>query len=335
MVNITPQDTWEYDYLGDTLTYRWPDDAPAGKYDLHFHYYEATGDAYFELSWAEKDDWVPYRIRPEETLSEIALATTGNVSNTSIIAERNGIADPNWIYEGQIIEVPKGDYAYNTSSELPVRFVPESSYVDSGGSATFYTDNTSSEPPIKLTPEPSYVDNGDATASTYFDSENDASPPATTSSTGDALINGAADVVTGNLFSEPTVCGVTDERDAEIVGLPSPLNPFLNAHQRSCFVHDYMMPDDKDPIKDFNDPGVIAADAVLALTSPNPAMQAAFGTKAAIGAGAAGAQAVAGAAVDGAAAIVNGTNTVLDGIATGINDLENAITSGFYLGNIF
>ena len=228
-VYITPQDTWEYDYDGDAFTYRWPDYAPGGKYDLHFHYYEATGDAYFELSWAE------------------------------------------------------------------------------GGSTTFYPDNTSSEPPVRLPPEPSYVDNGDATTFTFYDSENGASPFTTTSSIGDAVINGAADMVTGNFFSQETVCGVGDERDAEIAGFPSSSNPTLNAHQPSCFVHDYMMPDDKDPIKDFEDPGVIAADAVLALTSPNPAMKVVFGTKAAMGAGAA----VAGAA-----------DTFLDGIA----DLENAIT---------
>ncbi|NES06059.1 MAG: hypothetical protein F6K22_26600 [Okeania sp. SIO2F4] len=254
-VYITPQETWEYDYGGDTFTYRWPDYAPGGKYDLHFHYYEETGNAYFELSWAEK-------------------------------------------------------------SELPITFVPEPSYVDSGGSATLYTDNTTSEP--------SYVDSSNATTFTFDDSENGGSPFTTTSSIGDSLINGAADVVTGNFFSQETVCGVGDERNAEIVGLPFSSNPILNAHQPSCFIHDYLVPDDKDPVEDFDDPGVILADATLALTSPNPVFQVAFGTKASLGAAA---------AVGGA--VVDGTNTVLDGIATGINDLENAITSGWPINHLF
>lgn len=53
-VYITSKDEWREDAYGEhqEIEFTVPN---TGKYDLHFHYYENTGDAYFELSWKEVD----------------------------------------------------------------------------------------------------------------------------------------------------------------------------------------------------------------------------------------------------------------------------------------
>lgn len=49
---ITPKNQWKNDaHDGKTISYTW--DGRSGDYDLHFHYYEAGGDARFNLDWNE------------------------------------------------------------------------------------------------------------------------------------------------------------------------------------------------------------------------------------------------------------------------------------------
>ncbi|MEH1897618.1 MAG: S8 family serine peptidase [Nostoc sp.] len=54
-------------------------------------------------------DWESYKIRSGDTLSGIALRTMGNGTAPyyNFIAQRNGIANPSYIYTGQTIYVPK------------------------------------------------------------------------------------------------------------------------------------------------------------------------------------------------------------------------------------
>jgi murein DD-endopeptidase MepM/ murein hydrolase activator NlpD len=47
-IYITPKDEWQQAYGShQEITY----DLPQGRYDLHFHYFEGGGNAYFDLSW--------------------------------------------------------------------------------------------------------------------------------------------------------------------------------------------------------------------------------------------------------------------------------------------
>lgn len=54
-------------------------------------------------------EWEAYRIQPGDTLSEIALQRMGSGSAPyyNFIAQKNGISDPNWIFAGHNILVPK------------------------------------------------------------------------------------------------------------------------------------------------------------------------------------------------------------------------------------
>jgi pimeloyl-ACP methyl ester carboxylesterase len=54
-------------------------------------------------------DWEAYKIRSGDTLSGIALRTMGNGTAPyyNFIAQKNGIANPNFIYAGQTIYIPK------------------------------------------------------------------------------------------------------------------------------------------------------------------------------------------------------------------------------------
>ena len=59
----------------------------------------------------EKDNyqWVSYRIQPGDSLSQIALNTTGNANNYWKIANKNGIVNPNQIRAGYEIWVPSNN----------------------------------------------------------------------------------------------------------------------------------------------------------------------------------------------------------------------------------
>jgi LysM repeat protein len=63
-------------------------------------------------------DWVPYTIVSGDSLSQIALDTMGDSSEAAynFIAQHNGIADPNLIYAGQVIEIPTEGVAQTASS---------------------------------------------------------------------------------------------------------------------------------------------------------------------------------------------------------------------------
>ncbi|NEQ36971.1 MAG: LysM peptidoglycan-binding domain-containing protein [Okeania sp. SIO3I5] len=254
-VYITPQETWEQDYGGNTFTYRWPDSAPGGKYDLHFHYYEETGNAYFELSWAEKDDWVLYRVSENETLSEIAWKTTGDVSNTSIIAEHNGIVDPNFIYENQIIEVPKGNYPYNTSSELPIT-LPESPYVDNGGEygptaviqvngGPVLNSDDNSIPSNSSSPEPGLLERGL-----------------------NGVVNGGTDVLIGNIPFTSTLCGLGNLRDGAFQNTPQYDDSVRQQIEEACDQHDEDLNATGKGFGEIWDPGVSQAHWDLANNLP-------------------------------------------------------------------
>ncbi|MCL2929527.1 MAG: LysM peptidoglycan-binding domain-containing protein [Trichodesmium sp. MAG_R01] len=53
--------------------------------------------------------WVDYTIQPGDSLSQIALNTTGNASNYWKIADKNGIVNPNEINVGWTISVPSNN----------------------------------------------------------------------------------------------------------------------------------------------------------------------------------------------------------------------------------
>lgn len=67
-------------------------------------------------------DWVPYTVRPGDTLSEIASRTMGNGSAPyyNFIANMNGIANPNLIYAGETIFVPKQASSLQPQQQLHI-----------------------------------------------------------------------------------------------------------------------------------------------------------------------------------------------------------------------
>jgi GH25 family lysozyme M1 (1,4-beta-N-acetylmuramidase)/nucleoid-associated protein YgaU/pimeloyl-ACP methyl ester carboxylesterase len=64
-------------------------------------------------------DWVTHTIQSGDSLSQIALDRMGDSSEAAynFIAQHNGIADPNLIYAGQVIEIPTEVSAPTTVSE--------------------------------------------------------------------------------------------------------------------------------------------------------------------------------------------------------------------------
>ncbi|MEH2229142.1 MAG: S8 family serine peptidase [Nostoc sp.] len=71
-------------------------------------------------------DWDAYKIRSGDTLSGIALRTMGNgtASYYNFIAQRNGIANPNRIYAGQTIYVPRQVSAPTVNLNNTVNYQP-------------------------------------------------------------------------------------------------------------------------------------------------------------------------------------------------------------------
>jgi surface antigen/LysM repeat protein len=59
-----------------------------------------------QVAIAEQNyQWTPYTVSSGDTLSQIAQDTTGNAANYKLIAEHNGITNPNLIRAGQVIEI--------------------------------------------------------------------------------------------------------------------------------------------------------------------------------------------------------------------------------------
>ncbi len=120
-VYITSKDEWREDAYGEyqEIEFTVPN---SGKYDLHFHYYENTGDAYFDLSWEEKpvdsgsgEDTVTedryYSVKEGDTPSGIALNELGDASRwREIIRESTGeqLTDDEIIRPGDLLILPDG-----------------------------------------------------------------------------------------------------------------------------------------------------------------------------------------------------------------------------------
>jgi hypothetical protein len=120
-VYITSQDEWREDAYGEhqEIEFTVPN---SGKYDLHFHYYENTGDAYFDLSWEEKpvdsgsgEDTVTkdryYYVKEDDTPSDIASNELGDANRwPEIIRGSTGeqLTDGDIIYPGELLILPDG-----------------------------------------------------------------------------------------------------------------------------------------------------------------------------------------------------------------------------------
>jgi hypothetical protein len=86
---VTPQDQWQSAYGDKEITAT----LPQGRYDLHFHYFEGGGDAYFNLDWS-KVEIAPPPPPPSNPDINIQLDFQGNFT----AAQRSAIqrAAQNW-----------------------------------------------------------------------------------------------------------------------------------------------------------------------------------------------------------------------------------------------
>jgi nucleoid-associated protein YgaU len=62
-----------------------------------------------ETQTNSSDEWVSYTVQSGDSLSQIALNTTGDANRYWDIADYNGIDDPNSIYVGQQIQIPENN----------------------------------------------------------------------------------------------------------------------------------------------------------------------------------------------------------------------------------
>jgi len=140
-VYITPKDQWQQSYGQTIYEYTLPQSAPTGEYDLHFHLYEVSGDANFNLSWEEV---------PNSNSGGGGSSNGGNGNNNGNFPTfdlNNSTLDQRMLYVMDLL-VNKYNYPVNSAAGLVGNLSAESSVMPNRIQGSQQTD-----PMLGLTPE--------------------------------------------------------------------------------------------------------------------------------------------------------------------------------------
>jgi murein DD-endopeptidase MepM/ murein hydrolase activator NlpD len=132
-IYITPQDQWQSAYgshqeITKTL--------PQGRYDLHFHYFEGGGDAYFNLAWDKVNNVKEPPLFDNPTAQNPLKGFINPLNGAGVVSQENG---------GSYSHTGKAQYAIDFAVDLGTSVYSmrsgrvismEDRYPDSGGDAS-------------------------------------------------------------------------------------------------------------------------------------------------------------------------------------------------------
>jgi len=100
---------------------------------------QPNGSSNGQTTQSQASEWQTYTVKSGDTLSGIAAQFMGDSSAAAYnsIAEHNGITDPNRIYAGQVIEIPRSGKGTSSNAATPVSNVANESQSNASAWQTY------------------------------------------------------------------------------------------------------------------------------------------------------------------------------------------------------